>query len=176
MKNFGYTEEKSKRVIKAFQDLYPTYLQYVEDKMNEAAIQGYVTGMFGLRCDTPAMHKALNNSKHTPKVAEAEKRTAGNLLGQSVGMLTQRAAIAFMDRVWRSQYRYLIFLVAFIHDAIYLTLPDDPQAIKFVNKWLIHEMRWQDHDYIRHDQVKMESQLDLHRDSWAEAETLPNED
>lgn len=51
----------------------------------------------------------------TPHEADAERRTAGNALGQSYGLLNTRAGIEFNSKVRNSKYKYDIKPVAQIH-------------------------------------------------------------
>lgn len=134
---------------------------------------GYVECAFGLKVRTPLLKQCVPESQ-LPYAAEAEGRTAGNALGQSWGLLNNRAFNAFMRRVWASPYRYDIKPVALIHDAIYLLIRNTPEVVKFVNDTLIEEMEWQDHPEIAHDTVKLGAALDLFYPSWADVLTLPN--
>ena len=173
MKNCGFTEDEAKRIEKAFQELYSVSIDWVQSKLKEAANTGYVECAFGLRVRTPLIHQSLQTGRKAYE-AEAEGRTAGNALGQSFGMLNNRACNAFMRRVWASEYKYDVMPVALIHDAIYLMMRDDPKVVKFVNDTLIEEMEWQELPEIAHDKVKLGAALDLFYPSWADALTLPN--
>lgn len=175
MNNCGFSEEESKRIESAFQSLYQVSIQWVQQKLQEASQTGYVSCAFGLRVRTPLIKQTLRNGSRKPFETEAEERTAGNALGQSWGLLNNRACNAFMRRVWASPYRYDVLPIALIHDAIYLLIRDDPEVVKFVNDTLIEEMRWQDHPEIAHDTVKLGAALDIFYPTWANALTLPND-
>lgn len=175
MKNLGWTEEKSKRIEANYHELYAVSDQYVADKLKQASKDGYVTVAFGLRVRTPLIAQVLWDGTNIPYEAQAEGRTAGNALGQSYGLLNNRAAVAFMERVWASPYRLLIWPIALIHDAIYLVIKDDPEVVAWVNKVLIEEMRWQELPEIQHEQVKLGAALDIFWPSWNNAITLPND-
>lgn len=54
---------------------------------------------FGLRVRTPLLKQVVFGARGMPYEAAAEGRTAGNALGQSYGLLNNRAAVAFMKRV-----------------------------------------------------------------------------
>jgi DNA polymerase-1 len=109
-----------------------------------------------------------------PYEAAAEGRTAGNALGQSYGLLNNRAAVAFMQTVWNSKYRYDIKPVALIHDAIYILIRNDVEVVEFANRELIKSMQWQELPEIQHPTVKLGAALDIFWPDWANAITLPN--
>lgn len=106
--------------------------------------------------------------------AEAEGRTAGNALGQSYGLLNNRAANDFMKKVWASKFKYDIKPVALIHDAIYLLIRDDLEVVEWANAELIKSMQWQELPEIQHDQVKLGAALDIFWPDWSNGITLPN--
>ena len=110
-----------------------------------------------------------------PYEAAAEGRTAGNALGQSYGLLNNRAAVEFMQKVWDSPYRLEIKPVALIHDAIYLLIKDDVEVVEWANRELINAMRWQELPEIQHDTVKLGAALDIFWPDWSNATTLPND-
>ena len=106
--------------------------------------------------------------------AAAEGRTAGNALGQSYGLLNNRAAVEFMQKVWTSPYRYDIKPVALIHDAIYLLMRDDVRVVEWANRELIKSMQWQELPEIKHGTVKLGAALDIFWPDGAHPTTLPN--
>lgn len=174
MNNCGFSEKEAKRIEKAFTDLYQVSIQWVRSKLDKAATTGYVECAFGLKVRTPLIEQTLLNAGRKAFETQAEERTAGNALGQSWGLLNNRACNAFMERVWASEFKYDILPVALIHDAIYLLVRNDPRVVKFVNDNLIKEMEWQDHPEIQHDQVKLGAALDIFYPNWASHVTLPN--
>lgn len=179
MKNLGWPKDKSLRIEQNYHDLYFVSDQYVADKIEEARKTGYVEVAFGLRLRTPALKMTIGNSKYTPSQASAEGRTAGNALGQSYGLLNNRAAVAFLKRVHASEFRYDIKIVALIHDAIYLLMKQDTKVIEFANRVLIEEMSWQELPELHHPTVKIGAALDIFYPTWANPVTLPiaaNED
>ena len=109
-----------------------------------------------------------------PYEAAAEGRTAGNALGQSYGLLNNRAAVEFMQKVWVSKHRLDIKIVALIHDAIYLLIRDNAEVVEWVNQELIKSMQWQELPEIQHPTVKLGAALDIFWPNWANAITLPN--
>lgn len=173
VKNCGFTEELAKQVESRYHDLYKVSDQVIMSRIEEEAVkQGYVTLAFGLKLRTPLLKKTVLGNKFTTSEAKAEMRTAGNAMGQSWGLLNNKAAVDFMKVVWASPYRYDIMPVALIHDAIYLVIKDDLDVIEFANRELTKAMSWQDHPEIYHDEVKLGSELDLFHPNWSHAMTL----
>ena len=173
MKNLGFSEDKAKQIEKNYHELYKVSDQWVESKLDEASRTGYVEVAFGLRVRTPLLGKTIKAKR--PYEAQAEGRTAGNALGQSYGLLNNRAVNEFMERVWNHpEYRYLIKPIALIHDAIYLLIADKLEIVDWVNRNLIECMEWQELPEIKHDKVKLGAALDIFYPTWADDLTLPN--
>ena len=175
MSNLGWEEEKSKAVESNYHTLYQVSDQYVQNRLEQASKDGYVEVAFGLRVRTPLLKQVMWGKDRVPYEAQAEGRTAGNALGQSYGLLNNRAATAFMKKVWASEFRYDVLPVALIHDAIYLLIRDDIRVVEWVNRNLIQEMRWQELPEIQHPTVKLGAALDLFYPNWSNPITLPNE-
>lgn len=174
MNNLGWAKDKSITIETNYHALYIVSDQYVEAKLKQASKDGYVTVAFGLRVRTPLLQQVVFNSPRMPYEAASEGRTAGNALGQSYGLLNNRAANAFMAEVYASPYRLDILPVALIHDAIYLIIRDDINVVHWVNKNLIKAMQWQELPELMHDTVKLGAALDLFHPSWNDKITLPN--
>lgn len=175
MNNCGFTEYEAKAVEANFHNLYEDSLVWIKDKLDECCEKGYATVAFGLRIRTPLLAKSILNNGATARESRAEARSVGNAMsGQSYGLLNNRAACAFMEKVWDSEHRYKIFPVSLIHDAIYLMIKDDVNTLKWVNDHLIEEMSWQELPEIQHPLVKLEAELDLFHPTWATAITIPN--
>jgi DNA polymerase-1 len=175
MSNLGWSEEKSKEIEKGYHDLYKVSDEYVQKRLQQAAKDGYVEVAFGLRVRTPLLSQVVFGTRGMPYEAAAEGRTAGNALGQSYGLLNNRAAVAFMEKVWNSKYRYDIKPVALIHDAIYVLIKDDIEVVEWANRELINAMRWQELPEIQHPTVKLGAALDIFWPDWAHPTTLPND-
>lgn len=173
--NLGWPEDKAKQVEAGYHELYKVSDAYVQTRLEQATKDGYVTVAFGLRVRTPLLKQVIWNAPKMPYEAAAEGRTAGNAMGQSYGLLNNRAAVDFMRKVWASPYRYDIKPVALIHDAIYVLIRDDLNIVEWVNRELIASMRWQELPEIQHDVVKLGAALDIFWPSWANAITLPND-
>lgn len=174
MNNLGWDTETAKAIEANYHILYKESDDYVQAKLHQASKDGFVTVAFGLKLRTPLLKQVMFGSKTMPYEAAAEGRTAGNALGQSFGMLNNRAANAFMQKVWASPFRYDVKPVALIHDAIYVMFRDSPQVAEFVNRELIEAMKWQELPEIAHDQVKLGAALDLFYKNWSQPVTIPN--
>lgn len=176
MKNCGFSEEQSKSIEYNFHELYKESGDWLADKLQECCETGYATVAFGLRIRTPLLAKSILNTGATANESNSEARSVGNAIsGQSYGLLNNRAAIAFMQKVWESEYKYDIFLVSLIHDAIYLMVKDNVEVIKWVNDNLIEEMQWQELPEIQHDEVKLGAELDIYYPNWSTPITLDND-
>ena len=175
MSNLGWEEDKAKAIEKGYHDLYKESDAYVQSRLQQASKDGYVEVAFGLRVRTPLLKQVMYGSSKMPYEAAAEGRTAGNALGQSYGLLNNRAAVAFWQKVWESKHRHSILPVALVHDAIYALIKDDVEVVEWANKELINAMRWQELPEIQHPTVKLGAQLDVFWPSWANPITLPND-
>lgn len=175
MTNCGFSEQEAKKIEKNYHVMYEVSDKWIADKLTLCSKQGYIDVAFGLRIRTPILAKTFLGSKVTPREAEAEARSVGNAIsGQSYGLLNNRAAVEFMQRVWASEYRYDILLVSLIHDAIYLIFKDDIKIVKWVNDNLCECMAWQELEEIKHDEIKMSAELDVCYYSWDKPITLKN--
>jgi DNA polymerase-1 len=174
--NAGFTPQEAKAIEANFLSMYGVSMQWVRDRIDQAAKDGYATAAFGLRIRTPLLSQTIRGHSTTPYEAEAEGRSVGNAIsGQSYGLLNNRALNEFMDKVWASPYRHDILPCALIHDALYFVVKDDVDVVEWVNRELIKAMGWQELPEIQHEIVKLEAELDLYWPSWADALTLPNE-
>lgn len=175
MKNCGFTEQLSKEIETNYHELYKESDAWAKDKLDLCCKQGYIDVAFGLRIRTPLLAKSVLDNSKTLREAQAEARSVGNAIsGQSYGLLNNRAAIAFMSRVWASEFKYDVFLVSLIHDAIYLIMKDDIRVVEWVNNALTEEMSWQELPEIQHPQVKLGAELDVFYGGWHQPITLPN--
>jgi len=175
MDKMGWSQEKAMSIESSYHVLYAVSDKWVQDKLNQASQDGYITAAFGLRLRTPLLAQVIRGNRVTPYEAEAEGRTAGNALGQSWGLLNTRAVTAFMKKVRASKYANDIRPCAQIHDANYYLVRDDPELIVWMNHHLVEEVKWQDHPDIYHEQVKLGGELSLFFPSWAVEVSLPNQ-
>lgn len=174
MQNLGWPEDKAKRVEAAYHELYKVSDAYVQTRIEEEACKlGYITVAFGLRIRTPLLGQVVYGTKTMPYEAKAEGRTAGNAMGQSYGLLNNRAAVEFWEKVWASEFKYEILPCGLIHDAIYLLMVEHPEVVEFANRELIKSMSWQELPELQHDTVKIGAALDIFWPNWANGITLP---
>ena len=174
MNNLGWPLEKAKNIEANYHELYKVSDAYVQGRLEQASKDGYVEVAFGLRVRTPLLKQVVLGTDRVPYEASAEGRTAGNALGQSYGLLNNRAANEFMQKVWASEFRYDIKPVALIHDAIYLLVRDRSDVMEWVNRELIKSMQWQELPEIQHPVVKLGAALDIFWPHWGKPITLPN--
>lgn len=173
--NCGFSDAEAQEIADRYHLLYKESDQWISDKLQECCETGYATVAFGLRIRTPLLAKSILNTGATANESNSEARSVGNAIsGQSYGLLNNRAAIAFMQKVWESEFKYDIFLVSLIHDAIYLMVKDNVEVIKWVNDNLIEEMQWQELPEIQHDEVKLGAELDIYYPNWSTPITLDN--
>lgn len=174
--NSGFTEEEAKAIEENYNRKYVVSLQWKEDAINLARQQGYYTTAFGFRIRCPLLQKTFfTKGGRNMREADEEARTLGNAIGgQSYGLLNNRAAIAFMQRVWASPYKHSIQPVALIHDALYFVCDDNVEQILWINKTLTEEMSWQDLPELQHPVVKLGGDLDIFWPAWNTPMTLPN--
>lgn len=170
MKNCGFDEVTAKQIEERYHELYLVSDIWVQNRINQAKVDGYVTGAFGLRVRTPMLIGA--GSKLT-NLQAAESRTAGNALGQGWGLLNNRAMNAVLKRVDEAGLTESIYPIAAIHDACYYMIKNDATLITWFNKVVTEEARWQNHPDIAHPLVGLEGQLDLFFPNWANPLTLP---
>lgn len=131
-----------------------------------AKANGYVECAFGHKVYTP------NINAKDMKRASKDARSSSNAVTQSWGMLTNRAINEFDERLTNSPYRHDVKLINTIHDAIYLLIRENAEAIKWVNDNLMECMKWQDHPLIASD-IPLTAELDLGY-SWDAMKTLDN--
>lgn len=174
MAQCGFDMEKAQKIEARYHELYKESDAWVEEKLEEATRQGFITAAFGLRVRTPLLHQVIRNTTKTPYEAQAEGRTAGNALGQSWCLLNSRASVEFMRKVRASAYRFLVRPIAHIHDAQYYLIPDDIEVLRFVNEHLVQAVEWQNHPDIWHDNVKLGGDLSIFWPSWSHEVVVPN--
>jgi len=166
----GFEEKEAKRIENAYRELYSHSIDWVSDKITQAAHDGYVTGAFGLRVRTPVLHQTVLGNQVTPQAAAAEARTAGNALGQSWCLLNTRALTEIMEKVRKSIYRAFILPCAQIHDAMYFLVQDRPEVIAFATEAIQKAMLWQKAEAIAHPDVFLGGEVTLYRKSWNQPE------
>ncbi|AHX00990.1 DNA polymerase [Dinoroseobacter phage DFL12phi1] len=175
MSNCGFSKEKAQMIESKYKKMYQVSIQYVQEKLEQATKDGYITVAFGLRVRTPLLAQTIYGTNKTPKEAAAEGRTAGNAMGQSYCMLNSRAASAFMKKVRSSKYRLDIKPCAHIHDAQYYLVRDGAyDALMYLNTELPKEVSWQDDPEIWHDEVKLSGSVEIFYPNWNHGFDIPN--
>lgn len=174
-KNLGFSTEEAVAVETSFKELYAESIQWVQDRLDEVAETGYATLAFGLRLRSVLMHKCDMKGRSIPAQARQEGRTIGNALGQSWGLLNNRAAIAVNEQLWKDNKKGDILPCALIHDAMYFLVRKDIATIKYLNDLLQREVTWQEDPLIWHEKVKLGGGLSIFYPTWAEEIPLPIE-
>jgi len=174
MANVGFSEAEAKKIEKRYHSLYKVSDDWVAEKIKEASKKGYVEVAFGLRVRTPLLSKVVLDSSYVPYEAKKEGRTAGNALGQSYGLLNNRASNEFRKRTLASKYRLDVLPMMQVHDSQYLLVRNDIDIIDWVNRNIIECMEWQKLPEIQHDKVKIGAEMDIHWPDWSKAVTIPN--
>lgn len=172
MNNLGWDQVSAQAIEANYHELYKEADKWVNDRIQQACVDGYVTGAFGLRLRTPLLK--LNGRGKLGYKAAAEGRTAGNMLGQSYCMINTRAANEFRERVWASEYKYDILLCAQIHDSIYLIWTNTVGVTKWVNDNLIASMQWCGLVELQHPTVKLGANLEVCFPDWSKPTKIKN--
>ena len=173
--NAGFSKEDALEIEKNYHELYKVSDDWTNQRIKECAEQGYITTAFGLRIRTPLLKQVMFNTDSMPQSALAEARSVGNAIsGQSFGMLNNRATNAFMNKVWKSKFRYSILPIGQIHDCTYFLIKEDLETLEWANKNLIEEMEWQDLPEIQHPDVHLGAELDVCIEGWHKPITIPN--
>ena len=170
----GLTGSEAVRIENEYHKLYEHSDKWVAEKIKHASDDGYITVAFGLRVRTPVLAQTILNTANTPYAAQAESRTAGNALGQSYGLLNNRAGIEMYDRILAAEYDIDILPIAHIHDAQYFLVRNELGIVHWFNENLVACMEWQDLPEIQHDEVKLGGDVDVHYQHWAQPITLKN--
>ena len=172
--NIGLPMEQAKEIETQYHALYTHSDKWVQDKLYKASIDGYVTVAFGLRLRTPILQQVILGCNSTPYEAKAEGRTAGNALGQSYGLLNNRAAIEFQQRTLASKYRLDIKPITHIHDAQYFIIRNTVGCVEWFNTNIIECMQWQELPEIQHDKVKLGGEMEIFYPNWANPIKIKN--
>lgn len=169
----GLSVEEADEIYKNYHDMYVVSDEWINKETFEVSKKGYATTAFGLRIRTPELANVVWDSSYVSQKAKAEARTVGNAIsGQSYGLLTNRAANEFRQRVKDSVYRNDIHIIALIHDAIYIEWTDILDITEWVNNNLIECMVWNDLPELKHEIVKLSADLDIFYPSWSNPITI----
>lgn len=170
VKNCGFSMETASAIETSYHTLYKQSDDWLQVKLEEAGVNGYITAAFGLKVRTPLLKLNKSNLR---SLQAAEKRTAGNALGQSWGLLNNRAMSGVMRRVDLAGLTDSIYPIAAIHDACYYMIKADTNLVLWFNKVVTQEAKWQNDPVIEHKEVKLSGELDIFFPSWANKITLP---
>lgn len=170
----GLSPEDAIRIEAEYHAMYKVSDDWVSGKIQGATKNGFITVAFGLRVRTPVLAQTILNTKATPYAASAEARTAGNALGQSYGLLNNRAGIEMYERIINDEHDLDIFPIAHIHDAQYFLVRNEIGIVHWFNENLVECMQWQELPELEHDQVKLGGEVDIHYIDWAHPITIPN--
>lgn len=173
VQNCGISKDEAKSIEANYHTLYVVSDEWVQDKLKQASVDGYVTVAFGLKVRTPRIAQCIWGSSTMPYEAKAEGRTAGNALGQSYGLLNNRAAVSYQTEYWNSPHRTSILPSCHIHDAQYFLLRQNIDVIHYHNDRLPFHMSWQELEEIKHDEVKISGDVELFYPSWEHKLGLP---
>jgi DNA polymerase-1 len=175
VKTFGLSKKDAQAIEDNYHALYAVSDAWVKEQLCKAQKAGYVELAFDLRLRTPSLPRVLMDHKDKlPYESYSEMKTAANALGQSYGLLNNRAGNAFMERVWASKYRCDILPIAHIHDSQYYMIRNNLGCLKFTNDNLVECMEWNELDAIYHPEVGLGSSLDIFWPTWADPIGLPN--
>lgn len=155
----GYSAERIKLINEGWNQMFSHSIIHERKMRKEAEEKGYFELLFGLKLRTPILA-----SKRASESAKAKEfRSAFNAHTQCFGMLTSRAAEEFLMRIRSAspEIQEGVYVSNIIHDDIIGYCKETPEVIDWVNKNLIECMEWQDDDYIRHDIVKMTSEVGI---------------
>lgn len=165
--NCGFSIMEAKEIERRYHELYKVSDAWVHAKLEQAAMDGFVTLAFGLRLRTPILAKTILGNSYTPRQAAAESRTAGNAVsGQSYGLLNSRAGVEFQERTIASKHRLDIKPSAHIHDAQYMMIRNRVDVVEWVNNNLVECVEWQELPEIQHDEVKLTGNLGIFYPAW----------
>ncbi|XP_069177036.1 DNA polymerase I-like [Procambarus clarkii] len=167
MNNCGFDKETALAIEANYHEMYKVSDQVIQERLQRASELGYAEVAFGLRVRTPS----LTNGRRGPSV-EADKRTVGNAMGQSYGLLNNRAVNALMSKA--KSIGIPVYPCAQIHDASYYIIRDDLETIDWMNRNLPKEMEWQGLPDITHPTVGLGGELSIFKKSWGKEISLPN--
>lgn len=172
VKNCGFSKLVAQQIENNFHELYKVSVDWVNAKIDQAKVDGYVTLAYGLRLRTPILQSRPDSS-----AAGVESRTAGNAVsGQSYGMVNSKSTNEFMQEVWNSPHVLDVKPIMQIHDAQYYLVRNDRTLVTWLNERIPFHMVNQTHDLpeLAHEQLGLGAELDVHYKGWHQPITLPN--
>ena len=170
IKRNGFEPTVAQTIYNNYHELYKVSDDWIKIKLDQAKKDGYVTAAFGLKVRTNLLYKAYGRLSY---LQEAEGRTAGNALGQSWGLLNNRAMREVLSKVDAAGFTNDIYPVAAIHDACYYMIRNNASLIVWFNEVVTQAAKWNDDPVIYHEEVGLEGNLDIFYPTWADPMTLP---
>ncbi len=163
----GLPEEEARSVEQAYKDTYQVSIQWTADKVAEAADTGYVSLAYGGRLLTPILAQTVLGNSATPYEADAEARSAGNALTQSYCYLNIDTLVRFMEKVWKTKYRYEVLPIASIHDNNLFTIKDSYASVKFFNDEYIRCLQDYSIPLLKHPIIKLSGNAEIMHYDWS---------
>lgn len=175
MNNCGFSEEKAKQIEEAYHTMYKVSDDWVNAKLQQACIDGYITTGFGLKVRTPLLKQYGYEAIQSNKLVAQESRTAANALGQGWGVLNDRAMNEVMRQVDELGLSNDVLPVARIHDACYYMVRNNVDTLLKLNELCVKEANWNEHPDIYHPEVGLGGNLEIYYPDWSNPLELPNE-
>lgn len=170
IRNCGLSQSEAKRIEANYHDLYKASDAYVQERLDQAANDGYIVGAFGFKLRANILKRVLINDRNTPHKVQKILRTLGNMLGQSYGLLNSRAANEVFDECLKQGIHEDVFPIGQIHDAQYFVVKDEPEIIFDLMEILKEAVLWDDLPELQQDTIELSGTPQLSCISWAEFE------
>lgn len=169
--NLKFTKEEAERMYNAYHELYKQSDAWLDYQIDKARVLGKAILAFGLNLETNFIGK--KETLETKHLVEHEKRTIGNALVQSWGMLNDRAVSDMLDRIDAKGLTQSCLPVCCIHDASYWLIKDDYELLEWFNKNIVEAYEWQGHPDLK-SPVKITGELSVFYPSWANEIEIPH--
>jgi DNA polymerase-1 len=170
VKNCGLTLDEAERIEASYHELYKVADDYVDERIQQAAKDGYVEGAFGFKLRAEILKKVLLNDKKTPHQIQKYTRTLGNMLGQSYGLLNSRAANQIFCDVTLDHHD--IYPIAQIHDSQYYIVKDDPMTIYELCEALKKAISWNKLPELQQDTIELSGTPQISFTNWADLQDI----
>jgi len=168
VKNCGLSLKEAEEIEARYHELYKVADAYVARKIEKAAEEGYVTGAFGFKLRAEILKYVVLNDKKTPHKIQKITRTLGNMLGQSYGLLNNRAANEVFEECHTTGIEDFVYPIGQIHDSQYYIVKDNAEIIYMLCEMLRKAVSWNDLPELQQDTVELSGTPQLSFDSWAE--------
>lgn len=171
VKNCGFSYEEAERIYEAFHRLYHVSDEWVDARLEQGKKDGYVNLAYGHRIKTPLLKDSIQG-RNAPYIAVKERRTAANALGQSYCMVTGFTTAAMYRELYDLGLKDDILPVGEVHDACYWLVKDEPHVIAEAKRLMEKHMPNHGLPELEHEQVKLDIDAFIIRDSWANPVSL----